>query len=267
MGGLVRWCGPRQVQGRKLNYGTNIPVGTILVRFARRRSFWYIGAMQSVAGKTERRALRIIDCGVARYEDVLEVQQGLHEQVRLGDACNTVVVVEHPAVITLGARASANKLLVRAEELKERGIDVAEVRRGGGTTAHNPGQVVFYPILKLAELHLGVSEYIRTVEATGAELLERFGVGACRRDGFPGLWVGDRKIASVGVRVSKGVTCHGMAINIQNDLSLFEWIVPCGLEGVEMTSLLRETGRVYPMAEVKVILSGLLERYFGRWGT
>ena len=123
-----------------------------------------------------------------------------------------------------------------------------EIRRGGGATAHNPGQLVFYPIVHLQELRLGVNEYVRTLEAIGIELLAGLGVRERRRKGFPGLWVGQRKIASVGVRVSRFVTCHGMAINIQNDLSIFNFMVPCGLDGVVMTSAQRETGKTYDMA-------------------
>jgi lipoic acid synthetase len=146
--------------------------------------------------------------------------------------------------------------------LAERGIDVVEIRRGGGATAHNPGQIVFYPILNLQDLRLGVNEYIRTLERIGIELLEKFGVISERRKGFPGLWVNENKIASIGVRVSRQITHHGMAINIQNDLSIFDYIIPCGLENVKMTSVLQETGQKHSMQDVKSHLSQLLVRHF-----
>ena len=173
-----------------------------------------------------------------------------------------MLVVEHPAVITLGARQSANKLLLGADELASRGIDVVPIRRGGGATAHNPGQLVFYPILQLQELGLGVSEYVRSLETVGIELLEGLGVSTGRRRGYPGLWVGPRKIASVGVRVSRFVTHHGMAINIRNDLSLFDVMVPCGLDGVEMTSAQKETGKTFEMGSIKSRLTTLLKHHF-----
>jgi lipoate-protein ligase B len=205
--------------------------------------------------------LQIRDCGLAEYRQVLELQEQLQERRRAGEVGDTVLVVEHPAVITLGARKTANRLLVSTEELVRRGIDVVEIRRGGGATAHNPGQLVFYPIVHLQELRLGVNEYVRTLEAIGIELLAGLGVEGVRRKGFPGLWVGERKIASIGVRVSRFVTCHGMAINIQNDLSIFNFMIPCGLDGVMMTSAQKETGKTYDMGQTKERLGALLHRH------
>lgn len=205
--------------------------------------------------------LSICDCGIAEYREVLALQERLQEQRRSGRIGDTVLIVEHPAVITLGARKTANKLLVDAANLARRGIDVVEIRRGGGATAHNPGQLVFYPIVHLQELRLGVTEYVRTLEAIGIELLRGLGVESERRKGFPGLWVGPRKIASIGVRVSRFVTSHGMAINIRNDLGIFACMVPCGLDGVIMTSVLKETGRTHDMAPIKERLAALLHRH------
>jgi len=206
--------------------------------------------------------LHIIDCGLANYREVLQLQHQLREKRRRGEIPDTVLIIEHSPVITLGARQSANKLLTGRKDLAQRHIDVVDIRRGGGTTAHNPGQLVFYPILNLQELNLGISEYIRELESIGVELLEHLDVHAERRKGFPGLWVGTKKIASIGVRVSKFITYHGMAINIQNDLSIFEFITPCGLDGIEMTSVLKETGKRCSISKVKEGLSQLLIRHF-----
>lgn len=195
---------------------------------------------------------------------MLALQQQLQEQRRDGQVGNTVLVVEHPPVVTLGARKSSNKLLVSEEELARQGIDLVEIRRGGGATAHNPGQLVFYPILHLQELGLDINVYVRTLEQIGIELLAAHGVESGRRKGFPGLWVGERKIASIGVRVSRFVTCHGMAINIQNDLSIFDYMVPCGLDGVQMTSVQKETGKVHDMGRIKIELGKLLIHHVGR---
>jgi lipoate-protein ligase B len=225
--------------------------------------------------KYERRTLSIYDCELADYRKVLNQQHQLHEERRQDKTPDTILIVEHPPVITLGARTSANKLLAAKEELLQKGIDVVPVRRGGGTTAHNPGQLVFYPILKLQELGFSINEYIRILEEIGIELLAQLGVNAQRQKGFPGLWVENnrqssivphpsRKIASIGVRVSKGVTYHGMAININNDLSIFDLFVPCGLNGVQMTSVLKETGQEQSMAEVKNKLKTLLCAHFGK---
>ena len=212
--------------------------------------------------KTIRCDLQIRDCGLGDYRETLELQQRLVEQRRQNQIEDTVLLVEHRPVITLGVRQDANALLVEREKLAEKGIDVVEIRRGGGVTAHNPGQIVIYPILNLQELRLGVSEYIRTLEQIGIELLTMLGVKSQRRKGFPGLWVDNRKIASIGVRVSRQITHHGMAININNDLSIFDYIVPCGLEDVEMASVLNETGKKHSLQQVKSYLSQILNGHF-----
>ncbi len=208
--------------------------------------------------------LQIRDLGLAEYRQVLELQGQLQRMRRDGEIADTVLLVEHPAVITLGARKNANKLAIGEEELAHQNIDLVAIRRGGGTTAHNPGQLVFYPILNLRELHLDINQYVRTLEAIGIELLSGLGVETERRKGFPGLWVGCRKIASIGVRVSRFVTCHGMAINIQNDLSIFDYMIPCGLDGVEMTSARKETGRTHDMKQIKSHLTDLLVHHVAR---
>jgi lipoic acid synthetase len=216
----------------------------------------------TIAEKIKNSSLHIINCGIADYRDILQQQHKLHEKRRRNEIPDTILIVEHLPIITLGARQNANKLCTDIESLKEQGIDIISVRRGGGTTAHNPGQIVFYPILYLPGL--GISEYIRKLEDTGIEMLKQLGVTAERRKGFPGLWIKNKKIASIGVRVSKSVTYHGMAINIQNDLSIFDHIVPCGLENVKMTSVLNETAITYSMNEVKNQLSQILKKHFAR---
>lgn len=215
-----------------------------------------------LAGQAATRPLQIRDCGLAGYREILLLQQQLSQQRREGKIADTVLLVEHPPVITLGARQGRNKLLASREHLQRNNIDIVNIRRGGGATAHNPGQLVFYPILHLQQLRLGISEYVRELEATGAALLSRLGVNSSQRKGLPGLWVGERKIASIGVRVSRMTTYHGMAINIQNDLGLFDLIVPCGLENVKMTSVLKETGKRYSMGRVKKNLAQLLTERF-----
>lgn len=208
--------------------------------------------------------LHILDCDVIDYRACLEQQRQLAQQRSDGLIPDTVLLVEHPPVITLGARQSANQLRADTDNLKSLGIDVVDIRRGGGSTAHNPGQLVVYPILDLRQHPFGITEYIRTLEAIGIDQLDELGVRAERRQGFPGLWVGPRKIASIGVRVSRQVTCHGMAINIKNDLSIFDLMVPCGLDGVEMTSAQKETGRNYDMDAIKRMLQKFIRRYLGQ---
>jgi len=212
--------------------------------------------------QAKKEDLTVIDCGIAGYDEILKQQNELHEKRQAGEIPDTVLIVEHPPVITLGARQTANRLLANPDELAQQGIHCVQIRRGGGATAHNPGQLVFYPILDLHARALGIGEYIRTLEDIGIELLRQVNVAAERKKGFPGLWVEPRKIASIGVRVSRQVTYHGMAINIQNDLQIFAHFVPCGLDGVDMTSVLRETGQRCSMAQVKQTLTELLGEYF-----
>lgn len=212
--------------------------------------------------QTKQKQLRIIDCGLADYKQILDLQLKLCEQRRTGQIPDTVLLVEHKPVITLGAHKTANVLCASEEQIKTKGIDIVEIRRGGGITAHNPGQAVFYPILNIFELRLRITEYIDRLEQTGKSFLEGIGVKSESRNGFPGLWVGEKKIASIGVRVSRGITSHGMAININNDLSIFDLFVPCGLEDVKMTSVLNETGKTYPMDEVKQKIQSLLIKSF-----
>lgn len=220
--------------------------------------------MPVLEGQIRHDSIQIRDCGLEDYRTTLELQHRLVEQRRQNEIGDTVLIVEHKPVITLGARQNANKLLIERDNLIEKGVDVVDIRRGGGATAHNPGQIVFYPILNLQELRLGINEYIRKLEQIGIELLEQLGIQSGRSNGFPGLWVNDKKIASIGVRVSRQITYHGMAINICNDLSIFETIIPCGLENIEMTSVLNETGIKRSMQDVKNHLSQILDKHFNR---
>ena len=206
--------------------------------------------------------LDIIDLGTKPYAEVLDLQLDLCQKRQTDEIDNTVLIVEHPAVISLGARKSENKLLADEGLIREQGIELVRVGRGGGTTAHNPGQLVFYPIIKLKSLKLDVTEYIRSLEQVGIELLQWIGVQSGRRKGFPGLWIGQKKIAAIGVQLKKWVSFHGMAININNDLSIFEHIVPCGLDDVVITSVEKETGKPADMEAVKNELEKLCRRSF-----
>lgn len=208
-------------------------------------------------------SLEIIDLGHAEYEKILKLQYNLQNKRRQGKVEDTVLVVEHPPTITFGVREDINLLAVDRNTLEERGIALVKTNRGGGATVHSPGQIVCYPILDLQRRSLRVDEYVALLEDIGIRLLEKLGVIAHRRKGFPGLWVkassGDdaipwRKIASIGIHLAGMVTAHGMAINIQNDLAMFNYIIPCGIEGVSMTSVRVETGTEHDMAEVKRLL-------------
>lgn len=206
--------------------------------------------------------LEFQDCGLMDYSAGLEVQLALVEKRIAGAICNTVLLVEHKPVITLGANKRENKLLQTEEAIAEKGIELVAVGRGGGTTAHNPGQIVIYPIINLNSLGLGISAYIRQLEEVGIELLSTLGISAGRVKGRPGLWLGEKKIASIGVKVKRHVTYHGMAININNDLAIFENIVPCGIENIRITSAANETGREFCMDEIKRTLTEICKKHW-----
>ncbi|MFA5291875.1 MAG: lipoyl synthase [Phycisphaerae bacterium] len=184
--------------------------------------------------------INIIDCGIKDYNTVLAMQEKAMLALQTEAGEEVIFIVEHPPVITLGARNSANKLLKDSDAIEQAGIEIIQIRRGGGSTAHNPGQIVIYPIINLKKHSLGVSDYVRLLEKIGIEFLAELGVKSETKKGFPGLWIENRKIASIGVQIKKWITFHGIAININNDLSIFDFIIPCGLDNVIMTSAEKE---------------------------
>ena len=207
-------------------------------------------------------AINIIDCGIKDYQSVLLLQENALQDLLAGTGKDTIFIVEHPSVITLGARDGANKLAKDADTIKQAGIEIFQIRRGGGTTAHNPGQLVVYPIINLKKHLLGVSNFVHLLEKIGIELLAELGLVCCTKKGFPGLWINERKIASIGVQIKKWITCHGIAININNDLSIFDLIIPCGLENVKMTSVEKELSKKININDAKNILKRILLNYF-----
>ena len=185
--------------------------------------------------------LDVIDLGRKPYREVLELQRSL----RLGRLDGTVpndilLLVEHEPVYTLGRGTQQESLPLSIDQLRDRGADVVEIERGGDVTWHGPGQLVGYPILDLSRHREDLHWYLRTLEQALIEGLDAMQVRAERRPGKTGVWTSGRKIASIGVHVKQWVTLHGFALNVQPDLDWFTMIVPCGIHGVEMTSLRRE---------------------------
>jgi lipoate-protein ligase B len=185
--------------------------------------------------------LDVIDLGHKPYREVLELQRSL----RLGRLDGTVpndilLLVEHEPVYTLGRGTHQESLPLPIDQLRDRGADVVEIERGGDVTWHGPGQLVGYPILNLSHHREDLHWYLRTLEQALIDGLDALQVRAERRPGKTGVWTAGRKIASIGVHVKQWVTLHGFALNVQPDLDWFTLIVPCGIHGVEMTSLRRE---------------------------
>ncbi len=174
--------------------------------------------------------------GLVEYQEAWEEQRRLVEACR-EDGCGRLLLLEHPPTYTFGVRGRQEHLLLAEDALAELGAAVHRVDRGGDVTFHGPGQLVGYPILDLRRRSQGPLWYVRSLESMLIEALSRFGIAARRTPGRPGVWVGEAKIAAIGVRVSRDVTSHGFALNVDPDLSYFSHIVPCGLSDASVTSM------------------------------
>ncbi len=187
--------------------------------------------------------LWVVDVGQVEYREAYALQERVRAARQAERVPDTLLLLEHPPVYTRGRRTGPGELPMGEQWYMAQGIDVVDVDRGGKVTYHGPGQLVGYPIMRTDD----VLEFVRTMERAIVTALADEGIEAHVRTpegpDYTGVWAGERKIASIGVHVAKGVTTHGFAVNVQNDLQPFEWVVPCGLEGVRMTSLLRESRR------------------------
>ena len=199
--------------------------------------------------------------GTLAYDRALRLQLDLRDAVRKGEGPEHLLLLEHPHVYTLGRNAEAKDVLVAGEWLRSKGVEVHECDRGGQVTYHGPGQLVGYPILNLSPDRRDIRRYVRDLQEALLRTLGALGIEARRREGkdFIGIWVGEAKIASIGVHLSRWITSHGFALNLSTDLSFFRGIVACGLEGVKMTSVEALTGRRPPPAEVAAVYA----RHFG----
>ena len=180
-----------------------------------------------------------VNLGLVEYGAAHDLQERLRRARQAGAIPDTLLLLEHPPVYTRGRRSEAGELPMGEDWYRSQGIDVVQTDRGGKLTYHGPGQLVGYPIMRIHD----VVAYLRTMEEAIVAALAEEGIAAGPREGLTGVWVEDRKIGSIGVHVSRGVTTHGFAINVDNDLQPFEWVVPCGLDGVRMTSVTKETGQ------------------------
>jgi lipoyl(octanoyl) transferase len=186
--------------------------------------------------------IRVLRLGTIPYRDGLAVQGQIQAQRQADEVPDTLLLLEHPAVYTRGRRGGDGELSLDADFYRAQGIEIVPTDRGGRITYHGPGQLVGYPIMRVTD----VGAHLRTMETTIVTALAEYGIQARSRcdEGidYTGVWVEDRKIASIGVHLSRGVSTHGFAVNVTNDLTPFEWIVPCGLADVTMTSVERELG-------------------------
>ncbi len=210
--------------------------------------------------------LEVRSLGLVAYETALDLQCELVVARQAGEARDQLLLLEHPAVITVGVsgRTHRDHVLVSLAELRDRGIDVLDVPRGGDVTYHGPGQLVGYPIIDLKPDRCDVHRYVRDLEEVLIRTAASFGVVAGRVAGLTGVWVGNDKLAAIGVRLSRWVTSHGFALNVAADLDQFRLIVPCGLAGRGVTSLERLTGAVPPRPELEAVVAAAFARVFDR---
>jgi len=196
------------------------------------------------------RPLAVRRIGRIRYSEGLRLQAQLVSDRQAGRIPDTMLLLEHDPVFTLGQNAKREHVLVPAEALRARGFDVEDTGRGGDVTYHGPGQLVAYPILDLSPDRRDVHRYLRDLEEMVIRTCGDYGLQAGRIEKMTGVWVSGRKIAAIGIRIARWVTSHGLALNVTTDLNAFRHIVPCGLQGHDVTSLERELGGPVPLGDV-----------------
>jgi lipoyl(octanoyl) transferase len=217
----------------------------------------------------------VVRCGTVPYEEARETQKRLEGARQRGEIGDVLLLLEHPPVYTRGRRSTPEELPMGVQWYEAQGIEVLDTDRGGLVTYHGPGQLVAYPIVSLEPYGNDVHEYVRRLERVMIGALAEHGVTAQVIKGLTGVWTegeppptgAARKIGSIGVHVSRGVTTHGLAVNVSNDLQPFEWIVPCGIEGVAMTSVARELGAEQSVDDFASTLTERFAQVFGRTPT
>ena len=191
--------------------------------------------------------INAIDLGYMDYQSTLDLQKGYHKKVLNGDTADTLLLVEHESVYTLGKNANENHLLQSAPE----DAKIFHIERGGDITYHGPGQLVGYPILDLHRYTTSISWYMRRLEQVIIDTLNEYGIKAGVKEGLTGVWVGDEKIGAQGVRISRWVTMHGFALNVNTDLDYYSGIIPCGIFEYGVTSMEKIVGEKLNMGKVK----------------
>lgn len=198
----------------------------------------------SISSGDNLKPLRVINLGLKPYREVWKIQQGIQQELIKGTGEPTLILCEHPAVLTLGRAAKRENILASPEELKNQGVEVIEIERGGDVTLHCPGQLVGYVLVDLTPLRRDVGWFMRSLEEVAIRSIEAYDLKGQRIEGKTGVWLDiekeARKIASIGVRISRWCSLHGFALNVSNSLDLFSLIHPCGIREVSMTSVSKE---------------------------
>ena len=208
--------------------------------------------------KTQTDQILVQNIGRKSYKAVWDLQKEMQQQRINGNIEDTLILVEHDPVYTLGKNANEDHLLQSRDE----SVDVFNIERGGDITFHGPGQLVFYPILDLSNYKKSVSWYMRTLEQVLIDTLIEFKITAQQNDGLTGVWVGDEKIAALGVRISRWVTMHGFALNVNPDLSFYDGIIPCGIFNHGVTSMEQLLGETQNSDNVRNMVIEKFNKYF-----
>ncbi|WP_207264372.1 lipoyl(octanoyl) transferase LipB [Desulfovibrio sp. Huiquan2017] len=207
--------------------------------------------------------MKIVDLGLIGYKDAETLQLEALAAVTAGERTNTLFLLEHPKVITLGRQGGIENLHLNPEQLDAHGIELVQTTRGGNITCHFPGQLVAYPIWRVEKRPGGMREFFHDMEQAVMDTCAHFGVETIRRPKHPGVWVDEtRKICSMGIGVRHWVTYHGLALNVARDVSLFNAITLCGIQGAVPTSLSAEAGRDIDMEEVKDVFKRAFAKAF-----
>lgn len=213
-------------------------------------------------GMTDR-TLNYCDLGLIDYKEAWDLQKEIHGLRSDGKSNDVLFLLEHPHTYTLGKVADKKNLIGSEEYLDKNKISVYDIDRGGDITYHGPGQIVGYPIIDLQEWEMDTHKYLRGLEEVIIKTCAEYGVEGTRNPKYTGVWIEDRKIAAIGIKVSRWITMHGFAFNINTDLDFFKGIIPCGITDKDVTSLSRETGRSVELAEVKEKLTLNFKAIFG----
>ncbi|MBN1778559.1 MAG: lipoyl(octanoyl) transferase LipB [Clostridiales bacterium] len=216
--------------------------------------------METKAGK-----LNVVFLGITEYQKALDIQQALHERVMNNEAGDTLLLLEHPPVLTMGQSAECKNVYLSEEQQKKLGVSVYRIDRGGDVTYHGPGQIVGYPIFNLTRHGKDVHAFMHKVQEVFLRLLAReFGLKPHREDGkYTGIWIGENKITAFGIHIRRWTTTHGFAFNVNTDLSHFRWINPCGLSDRGVTSLEEQMGEKQDMERLNKLIAQYFCEVFG----
>ena len=204
-----------------------------------------------------------LDLGLMPYTPAFAIQEQILQARLNGLLGTTVVLQENLPVFTIGRSGSRGNILAASDDLQRRGIEVLEVNRGGDVTYHGPGQLIVSPLLYLGDVGLNANQYLHRLEDVLIELLAGYDIRTGKKEGYPGVWFQDAKIAAVGIAVKHGYTFHGFALNVDPDLNCFNLINPCGVSRMPVTSIRQVLGKSPPMVQIKTRLKQVLEECFG----